>query len=377
LRRRFPDREFFMRSEGHVRFIRVSGRLQMGVAFVVSLAVLCWLVTFIVVAVNRITATYDRQSLLNREARVENAENRVKAYRKGLNTVADDLKRRQDFIEKMVNAHVGALPRDKRKGETVSDSDKEAQRTVAKVSAAVPEAAGLARIEERQLAFVEQLTRYADRRADADSAQMRRLGLAPEMMLGRLNSGVGEGGPLLRLATAANGSIDPRFERLGVSLARMEALEDGMTRLPQVLPAKSDYMSSGFGYRRDPFTRSGSFHPGLDFRASSGAPIYAAARGTVTFAGQRSGYGNCVEVTHSPGLVTRYAHMSSIRSRVGQQVDAGQVIGLVGSTGRSTGPHLHFEVRVNDHPINPRPFLEARSNVSEKSGTDGTPAADD
>ena len=104
-----------------------------------------------------------------------------------------------------------------------------------------------------------------------------------------------------------------------------------------------------------------------------GAPIYAAAAGTVSFAGIRQGYGNCVEVSHGNGLMTRYAHMSRIGARVGEKVAAGAVIGQIGSTGRSTGPHLHFEVRINDQPVNPRPFLEARQNVFQESRA-GQPA---
>jgi murein DD-endopeptidase MepM/ murein hydrolase activator NlpD len=186
------------------------------------------------------------------------------------------------------------------------------------------------------------------------------------VMLAALDRGGAQGGPLIALFTGANGGIDPRFARMGASLARMSALQQGLSRLPQVLPANLQFLSSGFGYRADPFTRRGSFHPGLDFRGPVGAPIFAAARGMVSFAGRKAGYGNCVEVTHINGIITRYAHMSAIRARVGQNVTPGQTIGAIGSTGRSTGPHLHFEVRVNDRPINPRPFLEAISHVSEK-----------
>ena len=90
-----------------------------------------------------------------------------------------------------------------------------------------------------------------------------------------------------------------------------------------------------------------------------GAPVYAAADGVISFAGVRQGYGNCVEIDHGNGLVTRYAHLSAFRAAVGQSVDAGAVVGAIGNTGRSTGPHLHFEVRIHDRAVNPRPFLEA------------------
>ena len=116
-------------------------------------------------------------------------------------------------------------------------------------------------------------------------------------------------------------------------------------------------------------------HSGLDFRGPIGAPIYAAAKGRVSFVGQRSGYGNVVEISHGSGLVTRYAHMSAFHSRVGQEVAPGDVIGAIGSTGRSTGPHLHFEVRVNGRAVNPRPFLESAPHVlKEARRAQGEPA---
>ncbi|HEX4847695.1 MAG TPA: M23 family metallopeptidase, partial [Novosphingobium sp.] len=163
-------------------------------------------------------------------------------------------------------------------------------------------------------------------------------------------------------------SIDPRFQRFGLSLARMAALERSVAALPQALPASLEYISSGFGYRSDPFTGGADFHPGLDFKGPMGAPIYAAAKGTVSFVGWKSGYGNVVEIDHGNGLVTRYAHMSGFRTVAGKPVMPGELIGLIGSTGRSTGPHLHFEVRVHDQPVNPRPFLEAVPNVFQEAG---------
>jgi len=247
----------------------------------------------------------------------------------------------------------------------VSDSSGEAAKTVDKVSVAIPEAAALARIEARQLAFVEGLTRYADLRSQRAAAALRKLGLDPRAMMNRADRSA-MGGPLERLSTGSDGSIDPRFERLGLSIARMTALENGLAGVPQVEPAALEYISSGFGYRRDPFTGAGAMHKGLDFRGPIGAPIYAAAKGVVSFVGRRSGYGNVVEISHGNGLMTRYAHMSAFHARVGQKVAGGDTIGAIGSTGRSTGPHLHFEVRINDRAVNPRTFLETAPHVLEE-----------
>jgi len=368
LRSWFPEREFFMRSEGHVRFIRISSKLQMRAAAAVSALVLAWVVTMAWAGVASLVASWRHDDLLDREVKVASAESRVAAYRANVGKVADDIARRQAFIETMVKTHVGDLPAEAKAGETVSDSSGEAAKTVDKVSAAIPEAAPLARIEARQLAFVERLTRLADRRSALAEAAIRKLGLDPDRMLASLDDRSAEGGPAFALTTSADGSIDPRFERLGLSLARMDALRRGLESIPQVLPANLQYISSGFGYRANPFGgRGGEFHPGLDFKGPYGAPIYAAARGTVRFVGQRSGYGNCVEIDHGNGLVTRYAHMSAFRTQVGTPVAAGQLIGQIGNTGRSTGPHLHFEVRINDVAVNPRPFLEAAPHVLEEA----------
>jgi murein DD-endopeptidase MepM/ murein hydrolase activator NlpD len=353
----FPDREFFMRSRGQVRFVTVTSRMQMLLAGGALAALLAWGGSMAIVGLTQ----YHRADLLDREAQVAKAESRVEAYRQDIGKVADDLKRRQDFIEDVLPM----LPDDVKPDETVSDSRTEAQKTVAKVSAAIPEAAALARLEARQLAFVENLTRYADRRAKRDEAALRKLGLEPKTMFASMHSA--QGGPLEKLSTSRDGSTDPRFERLGLSLARMDALEDGLQRVPQVMPADSATITSSFGYRSDPFTGGGAFHPGLDFRGPLGAPIHAAADGRVSFVGRIRGYGNVVEISHGNGLLTRYAHMSKALARVGQKVAAVDVIGKFGITGRSTGPHLHFEVRIDNRAVNPRPFLENAPHVLEEA----------
>ncbi len=362
----FPEREFIMRSEGHVRYLRITSRLQMTIAAIAVGLLLAWVLTMAAVAIGSLLERRDAMLLLNREAKVTSAESRIAAYRKDVDAVADDLDRRQAFIEKMVKTYVGDLPTDAKAGETVSDSSAEASKTIDKVSAVVPEAEPLAQVEARQLAFAERMTRLADRRSAAAETAMRRLGLNPDRMLASMEDRSAMGGPLITLMPSAEGSVDPRLRRLGLSLARMDALQRGLRGIPQVVPAAGTHISSGFGYRSDPFAGSPAFHAGLDFKGPTGAPIYAAAKGKVTFVGRRQGYGNCVEVDHGNGLRTRYAHMSAFRTRVGEPVLAGQLIGAVGSTGRSTGPHLHFEVRLHGQAVNPRPFLEVAPNVLEE-----------
>ncbi len=357
----FPDREFFMRSEGQVRFITISSRVQIAAAAIVLAIFAVWAVSMSVAGWTQYRATADRLLLLDREAKVATAEDRVDAYRGDIDAVASDLEKRQEFIEDMV----GSLPDDLKTVGKVSDSAFEAAETVDKISMTIPEAAALARVEARQLAFVEGLTRYADWRAQRAAAALKQLGLNPDSMV-RNADRTAMGGPLERLVTDTDGTIDPRFERLGLSIARMSALEQGLEGVPQITPAHKDMISSGFGYRRDPFNGSGAMHKGLDFRGSIGSPIRAAASGRVSFVGWKGGYGKTVEITHGNGMMTRYAHMSKFDAAVGQRIEAGATIGAIGNTGRSTGPHLHFEVRINNRAVNPRTFLENAPNVLEE-----------
>jgi murein DD-endopeptidase MepM/ murein hydrolase activator NlpD len=186
------------------------------------------------------------------------------------------------------------------------------------------------------------------------------------------------GGPLLApLGTAGAGPDlgDPEAIRAG--LARLEAALDGVDATialvarrtsasdladmayPSRYPIADGRITSGFGNRRDPFTRRLARHTGVDLPAPRGTPILASGGGTVRYADFRRAYGNSVEIDHGAGLVTRYAHASRLLVRRGQVVLPEQPIATVGSTGRSTGPHLHFEVLRNGRPVEPRRYLEA------------------
>ena len=131
--------------------------------------------------------------------------------------------------------------------------------------------------------------------------------------------------------------------------------QDKLDHTPSVLPINiKDYtMSSGYGIRIDPIYKSHKFHAGLDFAAEMGTQVFATADGTVSFASPRSGYGNCIDIDHGYNFKTRYAHLSEILVEDGQEVKRGELIGLVGSTGKSTGPHLHYEVYYKEKPENP------------------------
>jgi len=153
-------------------------------------------------------------------------------------------------------------------------------------------------------------------------------------------------------------SLRDRADKLAVldSLLLGNRIEQEM--LPSAMPLETGWFSSDFGMRIDPFTGKKSFHEGVDFPAKTGTPIKAAAGGVVVFSAYHPGYGNMVAIDHGNELVSRYAHASRLLVNVGQVVLRGQEIAEIGSTGRSTGPHLHFEIRHNDIPLNPSRFLK-------------------
>lgn len=360
----FPQRELIVRANGQSRLVTLTPRIQAaGVALLACIV----FAAIAALAYGSYETRAMRATLAHREARVADEQQRVSAYRDELDEATLQLERRQAFIERMIEM----LPAAEEDADLAASEAFQPEGDLYRISAAMPEANGLAAIERRQLATVAALTGYAESRAARAEQAIRSLGLDPRRVFTATQrsaqSGMaGRGGPLEKLATEADGSLDPRFERMGESLARMAALEQGLARVPQVMPTALGRMTSNFGFRRDPFTGEGAMHSGLDFGGRIGDPIRAAAAGKVSFVGMRSGYGKVVEITHGNGLLTRYAHMSAWRAKPGQAVAAGEVIGAIGSTGRSTGPHLHFEVRVNDKAVNPRPLLEDAPNVLDE-----------
>jgi murein DD-endopeptidase MepM/ murein hydrolase activator NlpD len=168
-------------------------------------------------------------------------------------------------------------------------------------------------------------------------------------------------GDINRQVDVLTKQMDDRTEKLGIldSLLIVDSAKKKL--LPSVLPVEGGWYSSNFGWRIDPFNGVRAFHEGMDFMAESGTQARAAAGGVVAFADFHAQYGNMIEIDHGNGLITRYAHLSKRLVKVGDVVLSGGIIGQVGSTGRATGPHLHFEVRQNGAPLNPVRFLRLPS----------------
>jgi murein DD-endopeptidase MepM/ murein hydrolase activator NlpD len=175
------------------------------------------------------------------------------------------------------------------------------------------------------------------------------------------------GGPFVpvKLSGAKTGSFERELRRVSLARAQLDRTLAQLRTVPLRKPVEGEIdMSSPFGMRMDPFGRGPAIHTGVDLRGNTGEPAHATASGTVSIASYQGGYGNMVEIDHHNGLATRYGHLSKILVKVGQHVSIGQAVGLIGSTGRSTGPHLHYETRVNDSAVDPQKFLRAGAKLS-------------
>ncbi|SEI60180.1 Peptidase family M23 [Sphingobium sp. AP50] len=355
-----PEREIFLRSGGQVKFIRISRRLQIGAAGLLSAALIGWAgITVSMMAGS--AAVAQQQAALDQQGRsVASAASKVANYRKSVEDLAQDLEARQDFMDDLYKTHFGSEDGNAAGADLVGpEKDGKKDSLSTKISSA-PEAAPLVRLEQRQRRFALLLTHAIERRADKAASAIRSFGLNPDALA--RNAARAQGGPFVPWK-GEKGAMTDELEHLADAMSRMEFLERSLLAIPSGQPTAAPMLTSSYGYRRDPFNGHAAFHAGLDFPGRYGQSINAAANGKVSYVGQRQGYGNVVEVEHGNGIMTRYAHLSGFAARVGQKVARGDTIGRMGSTGRSTGTHLHFEVRLNGQAVNPRPFLEARKDV--------------
>ena len=197
----------------------------------------------------------------------------------------------------------------------------------------------------------------------------RAAGMDTDRVLSQVRRGYsGQGGPLTPITFSTKGLAptldETRVNRLLTQMDQLNLYRIAAQKAPFAVPVKSGFrFTSGFGYRRDPKTGGRRMHAGVDFAGPVGTPLYTTADGVVVHAGWASGYGRLVKIQHEFGIETRYAHMNRLNVSVGQRVSRGQRIGDMGASGRVTGPHLHYEVRVGAQPVNPMIYIKAANDV--------------
>jgi murein DD-endopeptidase MepM/ murein hydrolase activator NlpD len=230
--------------------------------------------------------------------------------------------------------------------------------------------ASLDRVEQRQAAALSSLEQSYDARARRIRGVLSELGVdIAKVEIGKSAGGDGvggTGGPFVpaRLP-AAGATFEHQLHRISITRVQFNRLTRALGAIPLRKPVDGEVdLASPFGVRTDPFTGSPAMHTGIDLHAETGEPVHATADGTVTWAGWSGGYGRMVEIDHGNGLATRYGHLSAIDVHVGQSVRIGQVVAKAGTTGRSTGPHLHYETRVRGEAVDPLKFLRAGERLA-------------
>ena len=396
----FPDRQIYHRSEGEVRYFEITTGMQIG-ALLGAAAMATWLcftsvsVAFHGMAISQKNAEIEQirietealinEALATEAAQLAQSESQREEF---LDTVNDFearhrmLTRLIDFAEGLHGVRAGDSPtaEDGRvmMAAAVEDPTPRVARdplfipASATANLATPEGRVEAMIAEQDAALVE-AENAAEARLENLRAVLRLTGLSADDLI-EDDDMEEQGGPLIAIAPtlvdAESGRApDPytaRVARIASRLYEAGRLERLLTALPTSEPISVPHRrTSPYGDRIDPFTRRWAVHSGMDFGAYRRAPIVAAGPGRIVYAGWRSGYGRCVEIDHGYGFVTRYGHLHEIAVRRGDTVERGQLIGGMGSTGRSTATHLHYELWYDGSHIDPDRFLRAGQYVQQ------------
>ena len=312
----FRDRDFFIHDGKKLRRFRISAPLQAAL-FVILLGLVAW-------------ASFATARLVTRP--------HISGISAATEARAQMIERRQAFIEAALT------------GQKIDPAMIEA----AAIGGRLAKDGPLARVEQEQLEQAALVAQALNVRYQVTAAELKKLGIKPA----KPGEAGAVGGPF---ESAGN----PTFKALFNSWKKLDQLQNDVIAIPSDKPIQASVtFTSGFGVRDDPFHRGAAMHPGIDLAGSYGTPIYATADGVVTRAGwNNGGYGNMVELDHGRGIMTRYGHMSAVLVHAGDHVSRGQQIGRMGSTGRSTGNHLHYEVRIDNHPVNPIPFMKSTDYV--------------
>lgn len=302
-----------------------------------------------------------------------------------------DIRRQRDAVQTELATLQQELQAETGTTQTAASRERELARTLAYLTGALEDTAvqrdeSLTRMAEAQ-SEVEELNFAAALAAERQERVFRQIedavamsmepldemfraaGLATDQIIGQVRSTYsGQGGPLMPITMSTRGeepdAMSLRANEVLAALDELNLYRIAAEQLPFSMPVRSNFrLTSGFGYRRDPINGGRRLHAGTDFAGPRGTPIHAGGDGTVIFAGRQSGYGLMVEIQHPFGITTRYAHMSRLHVSEGERVSRGDHIGDMGNTGRSTGTHLHYEVRRNGDPVNPMTFITAGRDV--------------
>ncbi|MAI89546.1 M23 family metallopeptidase [Ponticaulis sp.] len=394
LERTFPERQIYHRSGGNVQYISISPRKQMLAAGVAALAAgWCVFATFSVIsqgprlsahndALDRNEATFQRW-VSETNARAATAQSLLEERTEAFQRATVELEQRHEILRMLLeglqspdNVNASTLQGNNSSflmEASIEEGAPRQARSTPIVNASFDVAgfrADIDQLSQNQYAFLDEAEQVAVDRSEQARGILQLTGVG----IGRFEEQREMGGPLVEHVSTGSSygvnDIDSQFSNRVVQVAaRMEEsnyYQNVIDTLPLGEPISVPFReTSGYGLRTDPFNRRPAFHAGMDMAAYHRAPIVAAGPGVVTFAGPRSGYGRLVEIDHGFGFRTRYGHLNSVDVQVGDEIQMGDLVGRMGTTGRSTGPHLHYEVWFRGKTYNPVNFLRAGQHVHQ------------
>jgi murein DD-endopeptidase MepM/ murein hydrolase activator NlpD len=368
----FPERHLYVRSGGVMHTVTLTTQRQVAFAALVTLVLTWTLVSTAAVAFNALvqssgeqaaarTKAYYERLIADRQARLNSAVAELSEAGGSMSGLAESIENRHAALALLLNEVRGA-PGAAQALAPVQPTNLAGKSPVEKIRAVQMD-------QERLVAAAEG---FAKSRADRLRLAFRLAGLNPAAFTAPA-AAKGRGGPLIEArdprALAAILDVDEAFaariQTAAEDLNALRSLRSAAEALPLKRPVGNAPRSSSYGVRTDPFTGRPAFHAGQDFAGGYRAAVVATGPGVVSFTGVRSGYGNTVEIDHGHGFKTRYAHLQSVAVKPGQRVAIGQRIGAMGSTGRSTGVHLHYEIWENGRVQNPARFLKAGDYVQQ------------
>lgn len=364
IRTAFRARDLMIHDGAAMRRIHISSKVQLAAAG--SCAATAFIASFGIAqfALGATALTSAFGNIAEQRAEVSRMETRVAALQADVSTIKAEAKRHAVRLEAR-QAFLAAMIR----GE--GDLGKLAALLPTDAGATPVVAADIVRLfsqlDSDQAKMAIAVRSATDARYRNTAQMIAKLGISPDRMNARSMRGVG--GPYEPLPATSAGPItiikkaDPQFRELFNSWRRLDQLQGGIVAIPSAQPVHSMALTSNFGVRIDPFRGGRAMHAGVDIPGPYATPIYATADAVVGRTGWIGGYGNLVELEHGKGIQTRYGHLSSVLVGPGKRIKRGDLIGLMGSTGRSTGNHLHYEVRIDGRAVNPMPFLQTNNYI--------------
>ena len=391
--RLFPERQIYLRSGGEVSYHTLKTRTQLGVVAFVSLVLFWCLFTMYNLFWGQnplrspshqaqITQAENQRLLEDAEARYENAQLQLSQQQESFERAAQSFQEKHAAIAQFVNQPSTGLPFAVLPTAKSSNGHVLMQPTVRDTA---PRQARSSRFSTANLDTGTQLDQPMSNLDKTQNVLLQSAELAMTDKIERnraiieatgfginniLSFGLtGKGGPLIEAESngqVTNEAADPRLAHVQARTAEAQRLDDAVKALPLGHPVNAEhYRTSSYGLRKDPFTKRQSMHHAVDFASFRMAPIVATADGVVKFEGHKSGYGRVIEIDHGYGFVTRYAHLAKSFVKRGQKITKGDKIAGMGSSGRSTGTHLHYEVEFQGRTTNPDNFLKAGQYVQQ------------